>query len=62
MPRIKRNKPGSFVETWMDPESVIRSEVSQTETNEYPIRVHKGGIKENSAVGTICRAEKETQT
>ena len=62
MPRIKRNKPGSFVETWMDPESVVRSEVSQTETNEYPIRVRKRGIEENSVVETICRAEKERQT
>ena len=27
---IKRNKTGSFVETWMDLETVIQSEVSQT--------------------------------
>ena len=30
---IKRNKTGSFVETWMDLESVIQSEVSQKEKN-----------------------------
>ena len=29
--RHKKNKIGSFVETWMDLESVIQSEVSQTE-------------------------------
>ena len=28
---IKRNEMGSFVEIWMDPESVIQSEVSQRE-------------------------------
>ena len=28
---IKRNKVGSFVETWMDLETVIQSEVSQKE-------------------------------
>ena len=26
---IKRNEIGSFVETWMDPESVTQTEVSQ---------------------------------
>ena len=30
---IKRNKIGSFVETWMDLETVIQSEVSQRKTN-----------------------------
>ena len=28
---IKRNEIGSFVQTWMDPETVIQSEVSQKE-------------------------------
>ena len=28
---IKRNKTGSFVETWMDLETVIQNEVSQEE-------------------------------
>ena len=32
---IKRNETGSFVETWMDLESVIQSEVSQKEKNKY---------------------------
>ena len=30
---IKRKKIGSFVETWMDLEAVIQSEVSQRKTN-----------------------------
>ena len=34
---IKRNKIGSFVETWMDLETVIQSEVSQKEKNKYRI-------------------------
>ena len=34
---IKRNEIGSFVELWMDLESVIQSEVSQIEKNKYHI-------------------------
>ena len=34
---IKSNKIGSFVEMWMDLESVIQSEVSQKEKNKYCI-------------------------
>ena len=37
---IKRNKIGSFVETWMDLEAVIQSEVSQKEKNKYRILTH----------------------
>ena len=32
---IKRNETGSFVETWMDLETVLQSEVSQKEKNKY---------------------------
>ena len=32
---IKRNEIGSFVETWMDPETVIQREVSQKEKDKY---------------------------
>ena len=31
----KKNEVGSFVETWMDLETVIQSEVSQKEKNKY---------------------------
>ena len=34
---IKRNEIGSFVEMWMDLETVIQSEVSQKEKNKYHI-------------------------
>ena len=37
---IKRNKIGSFVETWMNLETVIQSEVSQKEKNKYCILAH----------------------
>ena len=37
---VKRNKIGSFVETWMDLETVIQSEVSQKEKNKYRILTH----------------------
>ena len=37
---IKRNKIGSFVETWMHLETVIQSEVSQKEKNKYHILMH----------------------
>ena len=37
---IKRNEIESFVEMWMDLESVIQSEVSQKEKNKYHILTH----------------------
>ena len=40
---IKRNKTESFLETWMDLESVIQSEVSQKEKNKYRILTHVCG-------------------
>ena len=41
---IKRNKIGSFAETWMDLKSVIQSEISQKEKNKYRILIHICGI------------------
>ena len=41
---IKRNEIGSFVETWMDLESVIQSEVSQKEKNKYRMLTDIYGI------------------
>ena len=35
-----KNKIGSFVERWMDLESVIQSEVSQKEKYQYSILMH----------------------
>ena len=40
---IKRNEIESFVETWMDLETVIQSEVSQKEKNKYHILMHVRG-------------------
>ena len=37
---IKKNKTGSFVETWVDLETVIQSEISQIEKNKYRILMH----------------------
>ena len=41
---IKRNEIGSFVEVWMDLETVIQSEVSQKEKNKYGVLIHICGI------------------
>ena len=41
---IKRNEIESFVETWMDLETVIQSEVSQKEENKYRMLTHTYGI------------------
>ena len=40
---IKRNEIGSFVEMWMDLETVIQSEVSQIEKNKCHILMHVCG-------------------
>ena len=37
---IKRYEMGLFVETWMDLETVIQSEVSQKEKNKYHMLTH----------------------
>ena len=41
---IIRNKIGSFVETWMDLETVIQSEISQKEKNKYHLLMYIWGI------------------
>ena len=40
---IKRNEIESFVETWMDLETVMQSEVSQKEKNKYRVSTHVCG-------------------
>ena len=59
---IKRNEIGSFVEMWMDIESVIQSEVSQKEKSKYCIITQVCGIQKNGIDDLICKAEIETQT
>ena len=41
---IKRNESGSFVETWLDLESVMQSEVIQKEKSKYSMLTHIYGI------------------
>ena len=41
---IERNEIGSFVETWVDLETVIQSELSQKEKSKYRIIKHICGI------------------
>ena len=41
---INRNKIKSFVEMWMDLETLIQSEVSQKDKNKYCILMHLCGI------------------
>ena len=41
---IERNEIGSFVETWVDLETVIQSELSQKEKSKYRILTHICGI------------------
>ena len=48
------------VETWMDLESVIQSEVSQKEKNKYCILMHMAESRK-MVREPICRVEIETQ-
>ena len=52
---------GSFVETWMNLETAIQSEVSQKEKNKYHILMNICGIKKNGTDEPVCKAEIETQ-
>ena len=51
----------SFVEMWMDLESVIHSEVSQKEENKYRILTHICGIQKGGIDDLICKTEIKTQ-
>ena len=37
---IKKNEIGAFVETWMNLETVLQSEISQKEKNKYHINAY----------------------
>ena len=52
---------GHYVETWMDLETVIYSELSQKEKNKYRILTHICGIQKNGTDEPVCKAEIETQ-
>ena len=57
---IKRNEIGSFVEMWMELETVIQSEVSQKGKRKYHILMHICGIQKNGTDELVCNAEIET--
>ena len=57
---IKRNETGPFVETQMDLETVIQSEVSQKEKNKYRILTHRCGTQKNGKDEPVFRAERDT--
>ena len=59
---FKRNETESFVETWMDLETVIQSELSYKEKNKYCILTHLCGIQKNGTDEPICNTETETLT
>ena len=52
---IKRNEIGSFVEMWMDLETVIQSEVSQKEKNKYHILMHYGEYRKMVPMNRFAR-------
>ena len=56
---IKRNETGSFVEMWMDLETVIQSEVSQKEKNKYHILTHTCRIQKNDTMNLFTK-QKQT--
>ena len=57
----KRSETGSFVEMWMDLETVIQSEASQKEKNKYHILTHICGTQKNGTGEPVCKAEIESQ-
>ena len=58
---IKRNEIGSFVEMWMDLETVIQSDISQKEKNKYRRLTLICGIQKTGKDELVCKAEIETQ-
>ena len=59
---IKGNEIELFVMGWMDPESVIQSEVSQKDKNKYCMLTHIYGTKKNGTDEPSGRAGIKTQT
>ena len=51
----KRKEIHSFLETWMDLVSFVRTEVSQKEKSKYHILMHTYGIYRNGTDEPICR-------
>ena len=58
---IKRNETGSFVEMWMDLETIKLSEISQKEKTKHRIFTHICGIYKSGIDELTSKAEIETQ-
>ena len=59
---IKKNETMLFAATWMDPEIIILSEVSQTEkTNIIWYHLHVETNKKNDTKELVCRTEINTK-
>ena len=58
---IKRNEIGSFVETWMDLETVIQNEVNQKELKKLYINTYMWNLR-NGTDELISRVGMEMQT
>ena len=54
---IKRNEIGSFVETWMDLETVIPSGVSQKEKNKHRTLTHVCGIEKKMVLTNLVAGQ-----
>ena len=48
---------GSFVETWMDLDTVMQSEVSLKEEKEYCLLTYICGIQKNGMGDLICKTD-----
>ena len=59
---IKKNEIMPFAATWMDLETVILHEVSETEKDSYPMISLIGGILKKWDKWLICKAEIDSQT
>ena len=59
---IKRSAFESVLKRWMNLESIIQSEVSQKEKDNYHILMHIYGIYKNGTEEFICRTALEKQT
>ena len=58
---IKGNSFESVLMRWMKLESIIQSEVSQKDEDQYSILMHIYGILKDGNDNPICKTEKETQ-
>ena len=56
---ITKSEAASAVETWMDLESVIQTEVSPEEKDECHVLTHRSEIWKNGIGVPICKGETE---